>query len=307
MKKKRYHIGILDYSDESAAKSRYKSEIMLLKKAIKALGHIPKLFSSYECQLFFADKEAKILQKNKVIQHCDVLIPRFYPVRNLDLEVSLLKQFQLAGVPVINGYLATLNAKNKLRTIQILTRHGIPGPKTVVVRKFEYLDSAIKTVGGYPVVLKSPSGSLGIGVVIVESRRSLYSALDMLLKSMSASVLIIQEYVAESNGTDYRAFVVGDKVVASMKRTSQNGDFRSNLHLGGMAEKITLTDKEKRMAIRAAKVIGLQMAGVDILRSKNGPVIMEVNANPGLTGIMKIADTNVPEAIVRYALSRIKK
>lgn len=307
MKKKKYTIGILDYSDAVSAKSRYKKEVAAIKKSIKELGHTPKIYSAYRCQLYFDNKELAVYKKSKPVSKCDVLIPRFFPGRNLDLEVSIIKQFQSLGIPVINKYLPTLNAKNKLRTMQILTKRAIPVPKTVVVRKFEYLDNAINTVGGYPVVIKSAFGSLGSGVVIVESRRSMYSALDMLVKSMNASVLMIQEYVAESNGEDYRAFVVGDKVVAAMRRKSETGDFRSNIHLGGVATKVELTPQEKKLAINAVKVMDLDVGGVDILRSTAGPVIMEVNSNPGLWGIMSVSKKNIPEEIVKHAVSSIKK
>ena len=304
-------IGILDFTGvlkKAGIRRAADNEESRLRKSIKALGHTPVVYAAEKCQIFFHGREYQVLQGKKTLKPCDVLIPRVQLVSSrLELEISILKQFQMMGVPVLNRYLSVLNAKNKLRTSQILAQKGIPLPKTVVVRKFEYLDAAIDRVGGYPIILKSPYGSYGCGVVIVESRRSLYSALDFMIQGMRSNILMIQEYVSEAEGADYRVFVVGGKVVASMKRQAKQGDFRSNLHLGGEAEKVRLTEKEKKLSIKAAKAMKLQIAGVDILRSNKGPVIMEVNANPGFVGLSKITGINVADKIVEYAIDYAKK
>jgi len=307
--KDKFTIGLLSFrevSSSNAVMQEHAEAIGMLRDEIKNLGHVPKIYHFYKSQMFFGGNEAIVLEKNKKIIPCDILFPRFSVTNNLDLEVSLLKQFNIMGIRIINDYQSILNAKNKLATMQILTSRKIPVPRTVVVRKFEYLDAAIRDVGGYPVILKSPYGTFGCGVVIVESSRSLYSALDLLVKSMRSTILMIQEYVAEAGGADYRAFVVGERVVASMKRQAVKGDFRSNLHLGGEGQSIELTDMEKKIAVRAAKALGLKIAGVDILRSKDGPVIMEVNANPGLIGITKVTGINVAKEIVKFAVQEIK-
>jgi ribosomal protein S6--L-glutamate ligase len=307
---KKLRIGILDFSGlktKISKKPQYLSEVNILSEKIKSLGHSAKLYKVEDCQIFFKNLEAEILQMNKTMRPCDVLIPRVQLVSRLDTELPLLKQFHLMGIPVINQYLPTLNAKNKLRTMQLLTEKEVPVPKTVVVRKFEYLDAAIQAVGGYPVVLKSPFGSYGCGVVIVESSRSLYSALDLILDKMNSNIIMIQEYIGESQGTDYRAFIVGNKVIASMQRKATAGDFRSNLELGGEASKATLTAREHKIALEAAKALGLEIAGVDILRTKNGPVIMEVNANPGFQGIMSVTGVDIAKAIVDYAVDRVNE
>lgn len=308
--KKQYKIGILDFTtlNRKIVKTFTNSakEIRMLSQSIKNLGHISKIYKVEKCQLYFHNRKAEILYNNKKINGCDILIPRFIPGANLDLEISIVKQFQMMGIPILNEYLPISRAKNKLRTLQILTRIGIPVPRTIVVRKLEYMDEAIKNVGGYPVILKTPFGSLGAGVVILESRRSLFSALDIIWNGINSSIILIQEYLAEADGSDYRAFVLGDKVIASMKRTAKVGEFRSNLHLGGNASPIILTQDEQKLAVKAAKSLGLHISGVDILRSKDGPVIMEVNANPGFMGITETTGINVAGEIVKYALQFIE-
>jgi ribosomal protein S6--L-glutamate ligase len=298
-------IGILDYSGilmGFGLKREPFSEIQILKDKIEDMGHKMVSYGVEQCQLFFHGRKFEVLQQNKPIELCDVLIPRLDLVARTDLEVSLIKQFQLMNIPVVNRYMPTLNAKNKLRTMQILSKKGIPVPKTIVVRKFEYLDAAIEAVGGYPVILKSPFGSFGVGVIILESRRSLYSALDFIVNNVKSNMLMIQEYVAEADGSDFRAFVVGDRVVAAMRRTAKKGDFRSNLHLGGEASKVVLTKQEQSLAVKAMKALGLQVAGVDLLRSKKGPMVMEVNSNPGFVGLTNVTGIDVAKEIVKYAV-----
>jgi ribosomal protein S6--L-glutamate ligase len=277
------------------------SPIRRLYDAIRALGHKPVVYKVERCQLFFDNRRADILYNNKAVKGCDVLIPRLDFCEGVDLEISIIKQFQLMGIPVINKYMPIARAKNKLRTLQMLTKNRIPVPATIVIRKFEYLDEAVKKVGDYPVIIKTPFGTEGKEVIIFESRRSLYSALDILWRQSSSGIMLIQQYVAEADGSDFRAFVVGDRVVAAMKRTAKTGDFRSNLSLGGDAVPVKLTAQEENLAIRATKVLGLDICGVDILRSKQGPVVMEMNANPGLIGITKVTGIDVAAEIIRYA------
>ena len=303
-------VGILDFSHirvSSSASASTPREVRLLKKAVVEMGHVAKIYRVERCQLYFDNRQPLILYKNKPIKGCDVLIPRVSVSGNIDLEVSIVKQFKMMGIPVLNDYLPTTRAKNKLRTLQILTHRGIPVPRTLVVRKLEYLDEGIEKVGGYPVIIKSPFGSYGVGVAIAESRRSLYSSLDMTWANTSSSILLIQEYVAEANGCDFRAYVIGDKVIASMQRQAQKEDFRSNLHTGGEAKSVKLTTEEEHLAIRATQALGLDVAGVDLLRTKKGPVVMEVNANPGFEGLMAVSGVNIPEEMVRYTVALYRK
>ncbi len=307
---KKLRIGILDFTGltaktPTASKTSIK-EVNSLRDEIKKAGCLPRTYKVEKCQLYFHGRKSEILYNNKKIIGCDILIPRVSVVSNVDLEISIVKQFQMMDIPVLNEYLPIARAKNKLRTMQILTSKSIPVPRTVVVRKLDYIDEAINLIGGYPAILKTPFGSYGSGVVIVESRRSLYSALDIIWRSAGSNIILIQEYVAEADGSDYRAFVVGDRVVAAMQRTAKAGDFRSNLHLGGAASRVKLTEEEEKLAVRATEALGLQISGVDILRSANGPMIMEVNSNPGFTGLAGISKVNVAKAIVDYSIAFAK-
>ena len=304
-------VGILDFSGTFASSSDAvhdrSGQVHLLRNAIKAHGHVPVTYKVEKCQMFFHGRKSEILYNNKKIKSCDVLIPKVAATTAVDLEVSLVKQFQMMNVPVVNGYLPIARAKNKLRTLQILTKYNIPVPRSIVVRKLEYIDEAIKKVNGYPVILKTPFGSWGTGVVLLESRRSLYSALDIIWKNLESNIILIQAYVAEAAGSDYRAFVIGDRVVAAMKRTARPGDFRSNISIGGSGESVTLTDEEQKLAVRASKVLGLKMSGVDILRSKTGPLIMELNANPGFLGISRVTGVDIAKELIDYAVSLAKE
>jgi len=319
-KKGGLHIGLLTVSqmvsghsnmsgDTSSKiyKKKSSSARNMLVKAIRELGHTPVSLFCDDCQLFFETKDSKIMYKGKKMKKCDILISRVGSSLGFDVELSTVKQFQLMGMPVINKYLAVARAKNKLRSMQMLTKAKIRVPNTVVVRRFEYLDQAIKQVGGYPVVIKSAFGMQGTGVAIIESRRSLYSALDVLWRYGDANILLIQEYVAESDNSDYRAFVIGDKVVAAMKRKAKKGDFRSNVHQGGDVESIELTEEERKIAVRSTKLMGLDYSGVDIMRSSNGPLVVEVNANPGFAGINLVTSIDVPAALVDYTVKKYHK
>ncbi len=306
-------IGILDFEsihhaiEGDAVGSKTMNPTKFFTDAIKLLGYTPVVYKVDKCQMFFGKSGASILYNNKPIKGCDILIPRLDFSVNIDLEVSIIKQFQLMGIPVLNKYLPISRAKNKLRTMQILTRHKVPVPKTIILRRLDDLDTGIRKLGGYPVIIKAPFGSYGKEVAMLESRRSLTSALDIMWKQNRTSIILIQEYIHEAGDSDLRAFVVGNKVVASMKRTARVGDFRSNLHLGGSASLIKLTKEEEKMAVRATKALGLNVCGVDILRSKNGPVVMETNANPGISGIMKTTGRNVVSEIVSYAAESVQK
>jgi len=310
-RQRRLRIGILDFSgtlasSPDAVHDRH-GQVQLLREAIKAQGHVPVVYHVEKCQMFFHGRKAEIIYDGKKIKSCDVLIPKVSAASAVDLEVAIVKQFQLLNVPVVNGFLPIMRAKNKLRTLQILTKNNIPVPRSIVVRKFDFIDEALKKVNGYPVILKTPFGSWGKGVALIESRRSLYSALDIIWTKMGSNNILLQAYVAESKGSDYRAFVLGDRVVAAMKRIAKPGDFRSNISIGGSGEKVRLTAEEERMAVKATKVLGLKMCGVDILRSKKGPLIMELNANPGFLGLSKVTGVDVAGEIVKYAVSLARK
>lgn len=306
---KTIRVGVLDFgSIQEAIEGEWLSvkkinKIKIFTDTIKKLGYVPVVYKVDRCQMFFGNKGASIFYNNKPIKGCDVLIPRLDFSTNLDLEISIIKQFESMGIPVVNTHMSILKSKNKLRTLQILTKDKIPVPKTLVVRKLDYLDDVIKKIGGYPVIVKAPFGSHGKEVAMLESKRSLTSALDIMWKQNRTSIILIQEYVYEAGDSDVRAFVVGDKVIASMKRTAVKGDFRANLQLGGIASSTKLSKEEKSMVIKSTKSLGLNVCGVDLLRTKTGSLIMEVNANPDVLEITKICETNVVEEIIKFAVS----
>ncbi len=312
-------VGILDFYNiqiaqrKSSVISRSKSRILqksrrgfsLLSGAIRKLGAMPVIYHPEHCQIVFQRKNSKILYRGKEIKGCDVLIPRINVIANVELEISLIRQFQAMGIPVVNDYLSIAKGLNKLLTLQALTKEKIKVPRTVVVRKFQYLDRAIELVGGYPVIVKSVFGTHGKGVAIIESRRSLFSALDLLWKYNSSAILLIQEYVAEADNIDYRAFVIGGRVVAAMERKAPQGDFRSNLNLGGNGKAVKLTKQESETVIRATRILGLDTCGVDFLRTLQGSVIMEMNPCAGLAGIMKATSVDIADKLVAFALQKI--
>lgn len=276
----------------------------LLMAAAKVRGHEPRLLRADKCELSYADGAMKVLYAGKKFPEVDVIIPKVNVTINVDMRLTLNKHLLLMGFPLVNGFMPVARAKNKIRTLQILSHKGINVPKTVVLERLEYLDNAIKRVGGFPVILKTPAGSLGKGVVIVESRRSMLSALDMILTQDHWKILLIQQYIAESDGKDVRVFVVDGKVVASMERTAAEGDFRSNIHAGGEGAAVGLSPEEEKMALEATEALKLEISGVDLLRTKNGPVVMEVNANPGLEGITAATGVDVAGAIIDLAVKK---
>jgi len=205
---------------------------------------------------------------------------------------------------VINTHSAVHRAKNKIRTLQLLHHYGIPMPKTVVLFGDEILDVVMHEFQ-YPVVVKSAYGAGGSGVFIAESKRSLKPVVEHFLKRIKTEPIKIQEYIAESKGKDLRLFVVGKHVVATMQRSAKKGEFRSNFHKGGTVKSIDPTAEEVKMALDASIGLGLDISGVDILRTKKGPVIIEVNSQPGLEGITKATGIDVAKKIIEYVQRRV--
>jgi ribosomal protein S6--L-glutamate ligase len=301
-------IGILSYTWAGWTKSLRSRSLpkneKLLVAAAKSRGHEVKVFHSDRCQLVYKDSKMRVLYAGRKFPTVDVMITRPNIVTNVDLELTLNKQLLFMGVKLVNGYMPILRSKNKVRMLQVLGHKGINVPATVVLKRLEYMDDAVKRVGGYPVIVKTPNGSLGKGVVIIESRRSLLSSLDIFWANARNRNLLIQEYVSESSGRDIRAFVVNGKVVASMQRESVSGDFRSNIGMGGAGSPIELTEEEVKMSIDATEAFHLEVSGVDILRTNHGPVIMEVNSNPGLDGITEATGHDVAGEIIDFAVEK---
>lgn len=297
-------IGVLSYYHVGR---RVSVEESRLKQEGQSLGAPVRIFRAANCQLVFDARGPSILHKGKKFPALDVLIPRMTVLKHVELQSALLKQFQLSGVPVINGFRPINRAKNKLNTMQILSHHGVPVPRTIVIRRMSQLDFAVKYLGGLPVILKTPFGSYGSGVVIADTKRSLTSSIDAIFGGQEMNIILLQQFIRESKGKDIRVFVVGGKVVAAMMRQAVRGEFRSNIELGGAGEVVTITPDEERIALRATETLGLEIAGVDIVRSNSGPLVLEVNGNPGFKKLEEVTGINIARTIIEHAISRAGK
>lgn len=211
---------------------------------------------------------------------------------------AVLRQFEMMGVWPLNESVAIGRSRDKLRSLQLLARAGIGLPVTAFAHSTKYSDDLIEIVGGSPVVIKLLEGTQGIGVVLGETHNSAKSVIDA-FRGVKSHILV-QEFIKEAGNTDIRCLVIGGKVVASMKRTGAEGDFRSNLHRGGSAQVIRITPEERSTAVRAAKIMGLNVCGVDLLRSNHGPVVMEVNSSPGLEGIEKATGKDIAGNVIAF-------
>lgn len=280
----------------------------LLSAAAALRGHSLEVIYDSECQMRFSG-QPELLLKNHDLSAIEVLIVQAnIPGRNIMYRSNVINQFELLGVPVMNKEAPVLRAKNKIKTLQILTREHVPVPKTYVVNHAEYIDDVISEVGPFPVILKAVSGSHGRGVSIIESKRGLKSIIEMFANEGDAEPLMVQEYVRESKGKDVRVFIVGKKIVGAMERIAQKrGEFRSNFHLGGRVRVASMSRKEKDVAFAAIKACGLDFAGVDILRTNSGPKVIEVNANPGLEGITLATGRDIAGTIIDYAVKKVKR
>jgi ribosomal protein S6--L-glutamate ligase len=287
-------IGILSF--KSLDKKASEEEIQL-KRDAKAKGHTAAIFRAQKFQLVFDQESPWFLYNGKPMKKYDVMITRPAVLRDVDLSIALIEQMEMAGLALFNKYDSILKAKNKIKTVQILDHYGIPIPKTVVLQRLDDVAQAAKLVGGFPVIVKNPFGSYGNGVTIMESMRALNSFL-----VWDKPLYLIQEYVKYSKGKDIRIFVVNGKVVGSMMRSAKKGEFRSNIELGGVGMKVELTPEEISIAIRAVQALDLSYAGVDVMRSKNGPVVLEVNSNPGFKALEQTTGVSIAGSIVDYAV-----
>lgn len=248
-------------------------------------GHEVEVLDVLRCYMNITSHRPGIHYKGRVLSGFDAVIPRIgASVTFYGTAVS--RQFEMMGVYTLNESVAISRSRDKLRSMQLLSRRGIGLPVTGFANKPDDISDLIEMVGGAPLVIKLLQGTQGIGVVLAETRKAAESVIQSFF-GLNASVLV-QEYIREAGGADIRCFVVGDKVVASIKRQAKEGEFRSNIHRGGTATAIRITPEERSTAVRAAKTMGLNVCGVDILRSNHGPVVMEVNSSPGLEGIERV-------------------
>jgi ribosomal protein S6--L-glutamate ligase len=268
-----------------------------LNEAAEERGHTLDIIDTLRCYMNIASRRPEVYYNGEILQGYDAIIPRigasitFY-------GMAVLRQFEMQGVYPLNESVAIGRSRDKLRSMQLLARDGIGLPVTTFAHDPKQTDEVLELAGGAPVVIKLLEGTQGIGVVLADTNRSAKSVVEA-FRGAGVNILL-QEFIKEAGGTDIRAIVVGGKVVASMKRTGAEGDFRSNLHRGGSAELIKLSPEERSTAIRSAKAMGLNVCGVDMLRANHGPVVMEVNSSPGLEGVEKATGLDIAGKIIEY-------
>src|SRR5580704_11469322 len=266
--------------------------------AARARGHEVTVADPLDFHLVVSRGRPSMFLGGQPVPRADIVIPRIgASITNYGLAV--VRQFDMMGVPVLNTSVAIARSRDKLRSIQLLTKKDIDVPKTVCARTPDSVELALSFVGGTPAIVKLQQGAQGIGTMIAETPQAVTSLLETLW-AMGQDI-ILQEYIAESKGRDYRAIVVGGRVVAAMRRQAKHGEFRSNLHRGGHAASVTLERAYRIAAIAATRVMGLEVAGVDMLEGKDGPKILEINSSPGLEGIERTSGVDVAGAILLHA------
>jgi ribosomal protein S6--L-glutamate ligase len=273
-----------------------------LVEAAEQRGHEVQVIDVLRCYMNITSHRPSIHYRGEVLNGFDAVIPRigasvtFY-------GTAVLRQFEMMNVFPLNESVAVTRSRDKLRSAQLLARKGVGMPVTGFAHNPDDIEDLLKEVGGAPLVIKLLEGTQGIGVVLAETQKAAESVIQAFM-GLKANIMV-QEFIKEAGGSDLRCFVVGDKVVASMKRQGPEGEFRSNLHRGGSASLVRLTPEERSTAVRAARVMGLGVCGVDLLRSNHGPVVMEVNSSPGLEGIEKASDKDVAGIIIQYMEKRV--
>jgi len=277
-----------------------------LKEVARARGHDVKVVKYRDCYASIEKNNPTVSYQGEDLAQFDAIIPRIasYMTR---YGTAIVRQLEMQGVYTASSSIAINRSRDKLRSLQLLAKAGVGIPKTVVSRNSTDIDDLIDKLGGTPVIIKLARGTHGNGVVLAESKKAAKSVLQAFyLTNEDGTNVLIQEYIEESAGTDIRAFVVGGRVVASMKRQSLDDDFRSNLHKGGEGTIVKLTEEERKMAIKAAKAMGLNIAGVDMMRSSRGPLVLEVNASPGF-GVEKVTGRDVASKIIEYVEINAKR
>lgn len=269
-----------------------------LVEAAHERGHSADVIDTLRCYMNISSAAPNVHYKGALLKTYDAVIPRigasvtFY-------GAAVIRQLEMMGVFCMNDSVAITRARDKLRSLQILSKKGIGMPVTGFAHSMAEIEDLIRMVGGPPLVIKFLEGTQGIGVILVETTNAARSVLEAFL-GLKVNIMV-QEFIREANGADLRCFVVGGKVVAAMMRQAKSPEeFRSNLHRGGTAEPVQLTDEERKMAVRAAHIIGLNVAGIDMIRSNRGPLIMEVNASPGIEGIERTTGVNVAGEIIKF-------
>jgi len=275
-----------------------------IKEAAEARGHTLDIVNTLRCYMNIASRRPDVYYDGEKLPRYDAVIPRigasvtFY-------GMAVLRQFEMQGVYPLNESVAIGRSRDKLRSMQLLARDGIGLPVTTFAHDPKQTENVLKLAGGAPLVIKLLEGTQGIGVVLADTDRSAKSVIEA-FRGAGVNILV-QEFIKESGGTDIRALVVGGKVVAAMERKGAEGEFRSNLHRGGSAKTIKISPEERSVAIRSAKSMGLNVCGVDMLRSNHGPVVMEVNSSPGLEGVEKATGIDIAGKIIDFLEKNAKE
>jgi len=260
-------------------------------------GHSVEILDPLSCYMNISPAASSIHYKGRQLPHFDAVIPRIGSQMTF-YGTAALRQFEMLGSYPLNESVAITRARDKLRSLQLLARQGIDLPMTGIAHSPDDTSDLIAMVGGAPLVVKLVEGTQGIGVVLAETRQAAESVIDA-FRGLNAHILV-QEYIEEAKGRDIRCLVVGNEVVAAIERQAKDGDFRSNLHRGGVARIANITEREREIAITAAQTLGLDIAGVDILRANRGPLVMEVNASPGLEGIEKTTGVDIAGKMISW-------
>ena len=268
-----------------------------IKEAGEQRGHTVQIIDYLRCYMNITSRNPQILYQGKPLEGIDAVVPRI-GASNTFYGTAVVRQFEMMDVFSANESQAISRSRDKLRCLQLLSKKGIGLPVTGFAHSTKDIDGLINIVGGAPLVIKLLEGTQGIGVVLTETPQAATSVIEA-FRGLDANILV-QEFIAEAKGADLRCFVIGGKVVAAMKRQGAPGEFRSNLHRGGNATTVKLSPEERKTAVEAAKTMGLRIAGVDLLRSAHGPVVMEVNSSPGIEGIEKATELDIAGKMVEF-------
>ena len=273
-------------------------------EAARDRGHEIRTLDVLRCYMNITSHKPEIHYKGEVLNGFDAVIPRIGASVTI-YGTAVLRQFEMMGVWPLNESQGITRSRDKLRALQLLSRRGIGLPVTGFAHKPDDIEDLIKIVHGAPLVIKLLQGTQGIGVVLAETQKAAESVIESFF-GLKANVLV-QEFIGEAGGADIRCFVIGEKVVAAMKRQAKEGEFRSNIHRGGSTSLVKITPEERSTAVRAAATMGLNVSGVDILRTNHGPVVIEVNSSPGLEGIEKATGKDIATMIVQFLEKNAKQ
>jgi ribosomal protein S6--L-glutamate ligase len=267
----------------------------VLQEAAVKRGHEVRVLDTLQFDIRVSKRHPELFYQGEPVGPVDAVIPRIGASITF-FGLAVVRQFEMMGVYCLNESQAIARSRDKLRCLQILSRHEIGLPPTIYTRQADHLRACIDEVEGPPVIVKLLEGTQGTGVILAESNKAAESVIEA-FQGLDQNILI-QRFIREANGSDIRALVVGRKVVAAMRRKAVPGEFRSNIHRGAKAKKISLTAEYRRTALNAARVLGLRMAGVDMIESRDGPMVLEVNSSPGLEGIEKTTRIDIASSII---------